>query len=965
MFKEILKICKEILQRFFKSRLFPVMLIYLLLFIVLITRLFRLQIVEQKEHMDNYIQKSLNTITTKSTRGNIYDRNGVILAKNNLVYSVTLKDTGVYIKQAQKNQWVYDLITLLDSCNETFETYLSLGLSGSDVEGEIYTYTSSSETQRLRLLRDVYGLQSTNQLDDAAGKYPSDISADDVVKLLEKKFYFERWVDENGQPIQVSPAMKLKMLNIRWALFNMRYTKYKSIVVSSNVKDHTVASVLEHADEIIGVDVEEEYVREYPDGQYFAHIIGYTGKASTDQLAELQLKDPNYEYGDIIGRSGVEELMELNLKGTKGERSMYLDAAGKVIEVISEEPAQVGNDVYLTIDHDLTIACYHILEQTLASVLLDKIVFEDVDTSQMDSDDVVIPIKSVYFQLINNNVLSTQHFSDPTAGEEEKAIYEAYKAEYAKVVTAVKEQLTAGKDQKMNDLDETLRDYMMLIYTYLSDNAKIIQTDKIEYNHPKYKQFIAGELSLHDFIYSAIANEWINTAAFSDLGKYVNGDDVYEMILKELFEKLGDYENFSKRIYKNLIRDEVISGSQICLALYSQNVLVYDSESIVLLKRATAEQTYEFMRNCIKEIKITPAQLALDPCNASSVVTDVKTGEVLAIVSYPGYDINRFSGTVEASYYSSLLNDASNPLYNYATQSRTSPGSTYKMLTSIAGLEEGVITREELIECLGVYDQVSPAPRCWIFRHDNESTHGPLNLVGGLANSCNYYFYEVGYRLSTDANGNYNETLGLARLKTYAEKFGFGTTSGIELDETNPMVSDAFPVLSAIGQGTNNYTTVQLARYVTAIASSGNLYSLSLIDRVADADGRTIEDFTPEVQKIEGVSQETFRTVQEGMRAVVREGTVREYFRTSDIDIAGKTGSAQEDIHRPNHAHFVSFAPYDNPEIAVTASIRNGYTSAYTAMLVRNIYEYYYNEITLEDLINRGASNSNSGEVGD
>ena len=915
--------------------------------------------------MDNYIQKSLNTITTKSTRGNIYDRNGVILAKNNLVYSVTLKDTGAYVKQAQKNQWVYDLVTLLDSCNESFETYLSLGLSGSDKEGEIYTYTSSSETQRLRLLRDVYGLQNTSQLDDAAGKYPSDISADEVVKMLEKKFYFERWVDEENQPIQVSPAVKLKMLNIRWALYNMRYTKYKSIVVSSNVKDHTVSSVLEHADEIIGVDVEEEYVREYPDGQYFAHIIGYTGKASTDQLAELQLKDPNYEYGDIIGRSGIEELMELSLKGTKGERSMYLDAAGKVIEVISEEPAQVGQDVYLTIDHDLTIACYHILEQTLASVIWAKLVFEDVDTSELSSDDVVIPIKTVYFQLINNNVLSTQHFADSDAGEEEKEILNAYKAEYAKVVASVKEQLSADQHKKLNDLDETLRDYMMLIYKYLSEETKIIQTDRIANNHPKYKQFISGELSLHDFIYAAIANEWINTSAFSDLGKYVNGDAVYDMILNELFSKLEDYEDFSKRIYKNLIRDEVISGSQICLALYSQKVLEPDAESIQSLKRSGAQQTYEFMRKCIKDIKITPAQLALDPCNASSVVTDVKTGEVLAIVSYPGYDINRFSGTVDASYYSALLNDASNPLYNYATQSRTSPGSTYKMLTSIAGLEEKVITRDELIECLGIYDNVTPSPRCWIFRTDGVTTHGPLNLVGGLANSCNYYFYEVGYRLSMDASGNYNESLGLARLKTYAEKFGFGSLSGIELDETNPMVSDAFPVLSAIGQGTNNYTTVQLARYVTAIASSGNLYSLSLIDRVADADGRTITDYTPEVQKIEGVSQETFRTVQEGMRSVVREGTVNLYFKTSDIDIAGKTGSAQEDTHRPNHAHFVSYAPYDNPEIAVTASIRNGYTSAYTAMLVRNIYEYYYKEITLEEVISRGASNSNNGDVGD
>lgn len=963
MFREFFRIIKDILKQFFSSRLFPVMSLFVIMFSCLVIRLFNLQIVEQEQHMENYIQKSLTEVSVDSTRGNIYDRNGVLLAYNQLVYSVTLKDTGVYVKQAQKNQWVYELVTLLASCNQEIDWTLPLDFSSEP--GETYCFTTTSTAQKKRLLRDVYGLKNVNQLDDPEGKYPSDITADEVVALLEKKFYFERWVDADGNPIQTDPHTKLSMLNIRWELNNMRYTKYKSIVVASDVSQETMACVLEHANRIIGVDIEEEYIRVYPDGLYFSHIIGYTGKASTDQLAELQLQDPSYEYGDTIGRSGVEALMELELKGTKGSKSMYLDSSGKVIEVISEEEAIVGKDVYLTIDHDLTIAGYYIIEQTLASVILDKLVFEDVDVSQLTSDDVVIPVKKVYDQLFNNNVIDLAHLRSEEASETEYLIYQAYLTEYTNVIQEIRQVLENTKSTPNGELSEELQEYMDIIFDYLYETSGIIVTEEVDTSSAAYKDYTAGKISLREFIYEAIANEWIDNTLFEHDDKYTQSDVIFEQICEMIYSSMEEEDIFSKMVYHNLIYNEIITGAQVCLVLFEQGILEHNEDYVAYLMTASDKQAFDFIKMCIKNIWITPAQLALDPCNASTVVTDVNTGEVLALVSYPGYDINMFSGKVDATYYNSLLNDASNPLFNYATQSRTSPGSTYKMLTSIAGLEEGVISTTESIECLGLYDRVSPAPKCWIYVHDNVSTHGPLSLVGALANSCNFYYYDVGYRLSTDTDGTYNEALGLATLKKYAEMFGFGTISGVEINEAAPKISDALPIPSSIGQGTNAYTTAQVARYVTAIASRGTLYSLSILDKVCDAEGNVVKDYTPEQVQIEGVSQNTFFTVQAGMRAVVQEGTVREYFKDVDIEIAGKTGSAQEDIHRPNHAWFVSYAPYENPEITITVNIRNGYTSAYSATISRELYKYYYHEYTLEEIMDRVATGSTGPDVAD
>ncbi len=209
------------------------------------------------------------------------------------------------------------------------------------------------------------------------------------------------------------------------------------------------------------------------------------------------------------------------------------------------------------------------------------------------------------------------------------------------------------------------------------------------------------------------------------------------------------------------------------MALYSQNVLAYDENEVNLLRVSGEEYAYQFLMNKIRNIEITPAQLALDPCTASCVVTSAKTGEVLALVSYPSYDNNRIS---DSTYFAQLNADQSLPLRNNATQTLKAPGSTFKPITAIAGLEEGAITLSDMINCTGIYEEVSNPIRCWKY----PGIHGPLNVVGGIENSCNYFFSEVAHRLSTEADGSYKPEKGLETLKKYATMFGLDRTSALK-----------------------------------------------------------------------------------------------------------------------------------------------------------------------------------------
>lgn len=961
MFRDILEILQETVKKVAGSRVFALAVIFTLMFAGLVGKLFNMQIVNGEQYLTQYVSKTLQTVYTPGTRGNIYDRNGNVLAHNELAYAVTVQDTGAYRKNQDKNLMLLNLIRVLEKHGETVEGKLEITI---DQNGDM-VFTTSSEAARKRFLRDYYGLTSVDKLDDPDGKYPSAVSARDIFEQLkdEKQYDLNRLKDEKGNPIVLTDEEALDIANIRYTMSLTDYQKYIATTVASNVSEETVAEIEESVADLQGVGIEESTVRVYDDSIYFAPIIGYTGKVQSDQLEELKKLDESYEVTDIVGRIGIEEALEQELQGKKGVQNLYVDSRGRVLKEDENGTEPVaGNDVYLTIDADLQKGIYHLLERQLAGILTGRLVNRDVtEQENQDSSKKKIPIKDAYFQLINNNVLSLKHMESEEAGAIEQQIHQKFLASREQIMRELESQLYNPNAPSMAELPEDYKAYMQYIYSYLADSTVgIIQRDKIDSSSPEAENWRNETISLRSYLYSGISNNWIDTTKLEVSSRYSSADDSYDAIVRYIMDHLKDDTKFTKRIYRYLINQGVVTGRELCLALYSQGVFPYDEQQVSLLTGNGENYAYTFMIDKISNIEITPAQLALDPCTAGCTVTDVNTGEVRALVTYPSYDNNMLSGTVDAAYYSKLNDDLSLPLYNNATQAKKAPGSTFKPITAIAALEEGVVSLGETVDCTGIYEEVSPSIKCWIY----PGRHGSLTVSGGIQNSCNYFFAEMAHRLSTDENGVYSTDRGILTIQKYATMFGLDHKSGIEISENDPKLTTEDPERSAMGQGTNSYTNVQLSRYVSALANRGNVYELSLVDKVTTSDGKVIREHTPELSSQVEVADSTWDAVQTGMRAVVSDGSAKDIFKDLEVEIAGKTGTAQENS-RANHAWFISYGPYTNPEISVTVNIPYGYSSSNAAAVAKNVYRLYYGYTFLDEILNAGALRASNVVIGD
>ncbi len=759
--------------------------------------------------------------------------------------------------------------------------------------------------------------------------------------------------DENGNPIILDDETLLKLINIRYTMSFTEYQKYETTTVATGISDETMADVSEHMADLQGVNIEESTIRVYNDSVYFAPIIGYTGKVQEDQLEELQKHDENYRLTDVVGRIGIESSMEYELQGKKGVKNMYVDNKGRILKVEDDATEPVaGNDISLTIDRDLQVGIYNIMEQQLAGILTNKLVNREVtEAENKDSSKKLIPVKDAYFQLVNNNVLSLKDMAADDASEIEKTINGKFLSAREQIMSDLRAQLSSGNPTPLNALPEDMKAYMLYIYTYLSSpEVGVIMKEEIDTTNPAAQAFKNETSSLREFLYAGIANSWIDTTKLGISSKYSNADDSFQAVVDYVMERLLDNTEFSKKIYRYLVNQEVVTGRELCLALYAQEVLPYDEQQVRLLTENGNNYAFSFLIDRISNLDITPAQLALDPCTAGSTVVDVKTGEVLALVTYPSYDNNLLSGTVDAAYYSQLNGDLSLPLYNNATQVLKAPGSTFKPITAIAALEEGVLSTTDTIECTGEYDEIFPPIKCWI----HPGRHGDLNMLGAIQNSCNFFFADAAHRLSTDENGVYSTERGVNVIRKYATMFGLDHTSGIEISENAPQLTTEAPERSAMGQGNNSYTNVQLARYVTALANRGDVFELSLINKINSSDGTLIKGYTPNISNHVNVADSTWDVVQDGMRAVVKDGSAKAIFKDLEVDIAGKTGTAQENT-RANHGFFISYGPYTDPEISVTVNIPYGYTASNAATIAKNIYRLYYKYTDLDYILNTGA----------
>ena len=927
----------EIVWNFVKSRVFILSMFFACLFGILVVRVFNLQVVNSEDYAQGYTQMSEKTRYSTGTRGNIYDADGNLLAYNEPIYSVTMEDTleSGDTKSDSLNAIIHKTVSLIEKYGDQIITDFPLVI---DSNGNISFSTEVSESTRLRFLKDIYG---TEELDTEDQKL-SEKSAENVFEYLCGETKYD--VDETLYT--AFDAMKIIM--VRYNLSLNAYQKYISTTIAKDVSAETVAAIYENASEIPGVSISEDTRRVYNNPLYYSLIIGYTGKISEEQLVSLndQIEDDTNKYviNDIVGKNGLEASMELTLSGEKGYEKVFVDNTGKVISVSESKEATAGNDIYLTIKSDYQIGIYHLIEQNLANILVNNIV--NGELSEKDKENWKIPIKDVYFQMINNNVVDLEQFNDEDSSENEKNIYNKMVERKSEIVAEIKGQLNSDSAKPLKELSDEKNAYYTYIFNMLSDTSygnNVIPKSYLSTDDEVYAEWMRDNLSLREILLHCVSENFVDLSKLEIEQNYADSEVVYEALVNYIVKKIESSDKqFTKLIYKYLIESGQISGRQICMLLYDQNVLEFDANTYNRLS-AGSYSAYDFMINQIKELKITPAQIALTPCSASVTLVDVNTGDVLAMVSYPSYDNNVFSGSIDYEYWTQLSEDLSSPLYSRATKMRTAPGSTFKPLTAIAGLEENIITPTTTIHTSGIFTKVTPSPKCWIYPR----SHGTINVTNAIKVSCNCFFYEVGYSLACKGTGTYNEKQGLELLEKYGAMVGLTERSGVEVEEYAPLFSDTNPIASSIGQGSHSFTGVQLARYVNTIAGDGLNRELTLIKDVVDYDGNSLGTEEKEAVQME-VSDSSIQTAQKGMELA---GSSYKLLSATGYKIAAKSGTAQENANLPDHATLIAYAPYDNPEISMSVVIQNGYTSDYSIKLGSEVARFYYGEYTLEQIL--------------
>lgn len=921
---------KDFLKKFFSSRLFVLAAVFIVFFGIILARIFTLQVVNGKSYQENFSLKIQMKQPINAARGNIYDKNGKLLAYNELAYSISINDSTTYSSTKEKNKAVNaelaEILTVLKNNGETLNNDFKIDRKK---DGTYSFNVSGSSLNRFRA--DVFGKSSADDLE-----YDKDTGIDEANATAEQIMEYLMGKDNFGISSKYDGDLAYRIVVVRYAMLGNRFARYKEVKIATDVSDKTVAYVNEHMDTLSGISVNEDMIRKYNYSEYFSSIIGYTGPISESEYTALHKKNKDYTQNDTVGKAGLEQYYETYLRGKNGEQKFYIDNVGRISEIISSTDSVAGDDLYLSIDADLQKATYLALQNEIAAI-----VYSNIKSGE-------IPINDVYTALIGNSVINTEHFSKSKASDTEKSVLSVFKSRQKTTLGKIKQELTSSPEA-LNTMSDEVLDEFTYIISMLKDDQVLLKNE-IDTSDSVYQKWKNQKISPKEYLSYCITQHWIDISQLNVDEKYADSTEVYDALCKYILKNIKTDTEFSKIIYQYMITRGEISPRQLCLILFDQGVLDYDDATVNKLKNGSLSPR-DFLMKKIYNIEITPAQLALEPCTGSCVVTDEKTGEIRAMVSYPGYDSNKLANGVDSEYFASLQHDKSSPLLNYATQQKTAPGSTFKLVSATAGLAENVITTSDQIRCTGIYNDISNKPKCWIY----PGSHGLDNVSEAIRDSCNVFFYTVGNRLAQKKTGSYNDANGIDLIQKYAHIYGLDQKTGLEISESKSSVATKYPVMAAIGQSDNNYTTVALSRYVTAVAS-GKKYNYQLMNKIVDADGKTVKKYKADYEDIsDTLTSSQWDAIHSGMREVV---STMDRFQGFDIPVAGKTGTAQQTGHA-NHGLFVGYAPYDDPEITIAVRIANGYSSHNAATAARNVISYYYKETSMKDIKEMKAAGAN------
>ncbi len=899
-----------------KSRVFVVICGICLLFFILCIRLFTLQIIRGREYDASLTASISKEVNVPASRGNIYDRYGRPLAINEAAYSVQIDDSvtldlteyrPMLIRElldrifAQGNE-ANDALPITKGENPVFtfqgtdkeketaekEWKEEIGLTRKQMDytpqecltylfekyevpqeytlaqQRMYVYYSIELTDKnLMCLTLVQKL--TDYGETLIDEIPMDMTEPYALQFNGNRQKEDNWKltwktkdvtesellaydsyqmldylrDYFGLPMYLPNDLARQTIGIRNSVYAVRFQKYKSVTIATGISDKTLAYVEENQDIFPNVIVGTVSLREYPNGEYFAHIIGYIRQMTESDIALYQdivdaQGNPVYSTTDIVGQSGIEKLYEQQLNGVDGKITMEVDSEGRRMSVISTTEPIPGKDVYLTIDSKLQEVVYTTLEESLREVLLSRL---------RSGGKYGVSTVELFTSMVNCNHISSS------------------------------KMLTAQEGTVQYDLVERC------------------------------------------------------AATWSDFSR--ENEDAVEILQIYLTDGLAGGN---------------VSAQELLLCMMEQErIPATPEEKAKVQSGAIAPSTFVIQK--LESGEMSPSDTGLDPSTGSVVVSEVDSGQVLALVTYPSYDNNELVNTFNNSYYNSLLEDMNTPLVNRPLKQKKAPGSTFKMIPALAGLETGIITPNTTIRDQGIFrDAGTPYARCWIYSNGG-GTHGAVNVSHALEVSCNYFFYELGYRMGNAEEGTTEQAI--TTLNEYMAAFGLNSVTGIELEEYSPTMAspyykertiktynpdattsqtrwtDGDTIRAFIGQSVNSYTPAQMNRYIATLANGGTLYQYHLVNMVTNPDGSIYEKKEEVVENVLELQPENLEAVYEGMYLVANgsKGTLRSAFTDLEVKVGAKSGTAQEDLSRSSHTWLVCMAPYDDPQIAITVMI--------------------------------------------
>ncbi|MCL2578049.1 MAG: penicillin-binding transpeptidase domain-containing protein [Defluviitaleaceae bacterium] len=828
---ELIKDAAKISYRFITHRMLWLFIVIMILFYIMLARLFELQIVLS----DTFVPLPPVTATAEqiihAPRGNIYDRLGRPLAVNTPVWVVTM-DSSIAIS----NEALLELTQLFERNHEDFTNEFPITCEWP------YEFTLGGGTPEIRQRREF------RWKDDMAVPNPETATAAESFLYLREWFRVDP--DKSNEDAR-------RILNFRTMLFERRF-RPGIFVIATDISPVTVAAIEEQNNFLFtGVGVEVRTLRVYPQGRYFSHILGYTGIINAEELAA----NPDYAHDDVIGKAGLERSMETHLQGMQGSQIIEINpSTGHRANSMAEiTPPIPGNNIFVTIDAAMQIQAYYILNEHLTEIAVRRI-------QGGDSREPRVTYHQIFNNLIRAGWIPIRNILE---ADEESAAYllRRYVLDRFPEATASRED----------------RDRIVSILTAGIDAGRI--------------------------------NPSTMFTAMVDL------------------EILSDYNNFSER---------VLSGR------FSENSLIIEK---------------------LRMGELTPQMINVDPATGSIVVVDVQTGAVLAAVTYPSYDNNRLDNRIDPEYFFRISNlDPTHPMNNRPFREARAPGSTFKMITATAGLEAGVIGTNTHIHCGIVYTRAGrPTARCM-----SSSGHGRINVTQAISSSCNYFFFETAFRLGNSPHER------IETLNDYMDFFGLNERTGVEIGEyadtisvemtphimaspsfkrfrhlsLNPFATssqwdwfDGDTIRTAIGQSYNNYTPAMMARYIAQIANNGVRLPLYLVDTMENQQGHILHQTIPAPDYTEPeFSKNTWEAIQNGMLRATQSGTAARHFTNLPIQVAGKTGTAEQAGTRLSHTSFGGYAPFDDPQIAVYVTIPFGATRlmpAASTQIAANVFRAF------------------------